>query len=112
MYPNQACLGKSELISCVFTPLHMGRKSTTQHLIKELEEDDPTEEVYLVAYDFIEEKPSTRFWNNLNEIIAIAGGSRVQYSVYHGNRRGARLVKALAEHYGADVKWYAAFEIM
>ena len=88
----------------------MGRKSTAQHLIEELEEDDMDEEVYLVAYDFLE-KPSSRFWNNLNEIISVAGGYRVQYSVYFGNRKGARLVKALAERFGADVKWYAAFEL-
>jgi len=39
--------------------------------------DDSAEEVYLVAYDFIEEKPSRRFWGNLNEITAVAGGARV-----------------------------------
>jgi len=89
----------------------MGRKSTAQRLMEELEMDDSAEEVYLVAYDFIEEKPSSRFWGNLKEIIAVAGDARVQYSVYYGNRKGARLVKALAEHYGADVRWYAAFEL-
>lgn len=89
----------------------MGRISTAHRLIEELGEDDSTEEVYLVVYDFIEEKPSSRFWSNLNEVIAVAGGCRVQYSVYYGCRRGARLVKALAELYGADVRWYAAVEL-
>jgi len=41
----------------------------------------------------------------------VAGGYRVQYSVYFGNRKGARLVKALAERFGAEVRWYAAFEL-
>ena len=89
----------------------MGRKSTAQRLIEELEEDDSTEEVYLVTYNFIEKKPSSRFWGTLNEVIAFAGGRRVQYSVYYGSRRGARLVKALAELYGADVRWYVAVEL-
>jgi hypothetical protein len=35
----------------------------------------------------------------------------VQYSVYHGNRRGARAVRELAKRYGADVRWYAAIEL-
>jgi len=111
LYPFKSCFGPLELISGVLTQLIMGRKSTAQHLIEELTDDDSEEEVYLVAYDFLEEKPSSRFWNNLNEIISVAGGYRVQYSVYFGNRKGARLVKALAERFGADVKWYAAFEL-
>jgi len=52
LYPFKSCFGPLELISGVLTQLIMGRKSTAQHLIEELTDDDSDEEVYLVAYDF------------------------------------------------------------
>ncbi len=89
----------------------MGRKSTAQKILENLKEEEETEELFLVVYDFIEEKPNPRFWCNFVEIISKVGGRRVQYSVYQGTRKGARAIRELASFYGADVRMYAAIEI-
>jgi len=89
----------------------MGRRSTAEKLLEDLEDEEETESIYLVSYDFIDEKPHHRFWNNLREIISKVGGERIQYSVYRGNRRGAYAVRELAEMYGADVLSFVAYEL-
>ena len=88
-----------------------GRKSIAKKLLEELKDEEETDNLYLVSYDFIEEKPSHRFWNNLRDIISHAGGERIQYSVYCGGIKGARAVRELATIYGADVRWFAAIEL-
>ena len=88
-----------------------GRRSLAQQILEELEDEEETDNTYLVSYDFLEEKPSHRFWNNLRSIVSNAGGERIQYSVYVGNRRGAKAVKELAAVYGADVRWFVAIEL-
>ena len=88
----------------------MGRKSTAQSIIEEGDEDE-LEDLYLVSYDFIGEQPHHRFWSTLGEIISLAGGRRIQYSVYYGNRKGAMAVLRLARRYGADVRCFAAIEL-
>jgi hypothetical protein len=87
-----------------------GRRSLAQKLLEELQEEEETEDIYLVSYDFIEEKPHHRFWSNFKEIIKQAGGERIQYSLYLGGRRGAKAVRGLAEAYGADVRCFVAYE--
>ena len=81
-------------------------------ILEELPDEDSTENMYLVSYDFIKEKPHHRFWNNLREIISLTGELRFQYSVYYGNRKGARAVRELATRYRAEVLWYVAFELV
>jgi hypothetical protein len=89
----------------------MGRKTAAQLILEDLGDEEETEDMYLVSYDFIEDKSNPRFWSNLREVSSMTGGQMVQYSVYHGNRRGARAVRELAKRYGADVRWYAAIEL-
>ncbi len=89
----------------------MGRKSSAKKLLEDLDEEEETDNLYLVSYDFIEEQPHHRFWSTLKEVVRLTGGYRLHYSVYYGNRRGARAVKKLAEMNGADVRWFAALEL-
>lgn len=88
-----------------------GRKSIAKKLLEELEDEEETENTYLVSYDFIEEKSHHRFWSNLRDIITDTGGERIQYSVYYGDRKGAKAVRELAMIYGADVRWFVAIEL-
>ena len=88
-----------------------GRKSQAQKILEELKDEPETENVYLVTYDFRQDKPHHRFWSNLQGILSGAGGERVHYSVYYGDRRGAKAVRELASSYGADVRWYVAIEL-
>jgi hypothetical protein len=92
--------------------LARGRKSYAYQLLESLKDEEETDEVYLVSYDFIEDKPNPSFWNNLQKIILDAGGEKIQYSVYYGDRRGAKAVKQLATLYGADVRCFVANELM
>ena len=88
-----------------------GRKSTAKKLLEELENEEETEQTYLVSYDFIEEKPHHRFWSNLRDIITDTSGERIHYSVYYGERKGAKAVRELAMMFGADVRWFVAIEL-
>ena len=88
-----------------------GRKSIAKKLLEELEDEEETENTYLVSYDFIEKKPHHRFWSNLRDIITDTGCERIQYSVYYGDRKGAKAVRELAMIYGADVRWFVAIEL-
>ena len=67
--------------------------------------------MYLVSYDFHEKKPHHGFWSNLNEIITNTSGNRIHYSVYYGDKRGAKAVQELATDYGADVRCFVAIEL-
>ena len=88
-----------------------GRKSLAVKLLEDLKDEEETDNIYLVSYDFIEEKPHHRFWSNLQNIISITGGERIQYSVYRGDRKGAKAVRRLATIYGADVRCFVAIEL-
>lgn len=88
-----------------------GRKSHAKILLNELQDEEETDRTYLVTYDFIENKPHHRFWSNLSEIISQVEGEMIQYSTYIGEKKGAKAVRELASLYGADVRWFLAYEI-
>jgi hypothetical protein len=88
-----------------------GRRSLANKILEALKDEKETDNVYLVSYDFINDKPHHRFWSNLKKVISIAGGERTHYSVYYGNLKGARAVRELAQAYGADVRWFVAIEL-
>ena len=88
-----------------------GRKSQAEKILQELKNEPETENVYLVTYDFVQDKAHHRFWSNLKNIINGVGGERVHYSVYCGDRRGAKAIRELASSYGADVRWFVAIEL-
>jgi len=58
----------------------------------------------LVVYDFQGVKPTTKFYNNISRIMNLAEGQLIQYSVFMtGDRRAAKAVKDLVQHYGGQV---------
>jgi len=64
---------------------------------------DDTDE-YLVIYDFVKRKPTTRFWRNLNRLLPVSKGKLIQRSAFLAQgKRAALAVSTLASHYGADV---------
>lgn len=83
----------------------MGRKSIAQKIIEGL--IDETEEAnWIVCYDFRDEQPVGRFYQNLQEILRTLGGEMIQYSVFHGSKRASNAVKELAEYYGVMVSMF------
>ena len=89
----------------------MGRKSIGKKLVERFKDEEETDEVYLVSYDFLGEESHHRFWNNLKDVISGLGGIMIQYSVYLGPRKGAKAVRELASGYGAEVRWFVAIEL-
>ena len=97
-----------------YTPYRheMPRISLAKQYYEETETDDETGS-WLVLYDFIGIKPSSKFWTNLKRIQAIVGaGTLIQYSVFTtDSKRGAITAVKLAKHYGAQVKLFKAEEV-
>ena len=74
-----------------------------QYLEEHQYDDEPFN--WIIAYDFIERKPSPKFWKNLEKMTSISTITRIQYSVLKAENRGDALAVArLAEHYGAIVE--------
>ncbi len=90
----------------------MPRISLAKQDYEETETDDETGS-WLVRYDVIGIKPSSKFWTNLKRIQAIVGaGTLIPYSVLTTNsKRGAITAVKLAQHYGAQVKLFKAEEV-
>ncbi len=88
----------------------MGRKSLASTFYEETDDEKGS---WLILYDFIGIKPSSKFWINLKRIQALAGkGSLIQYSVFTtDSKKGAITAVKLANHYGAKVKLFKAEEI-
>jgi hypothetical protein len=51
----------------------MRRKTAAQLILEDLGDEEETEDMYLVSYDFIEDKSNPRFWSNLREVISMTG---------------------------------------
>jgi len=83
----------------------MGRKSIAQKIIESLK-DEQDEANWIVCYDFRDEQPVGRFYQNLQEILGTLGGEMIQYSVFYGPERASSAVKELAEYYGAMVSMF------
>ena len=83
----------------------MGRKSLAVKFYEELEVEDECNGTWIVLYDFRGIKPSSKFWDNIERLIGIAGnGSLIQYSAFMTeNRRSALTMVQLAKHYGGKV---------
>ncbi len=90
----------------------MPRISLAKQYYEETETDDETGS-WLVLYDFIGIKPSSKFWINLKRIQAIVGvGTLIQYSAFKtDSKRGAITTVKLAKHYGARLKMFKAEEV-
>ncbi len=80
----------------------MGRKSIAQKIIDNIF-DESEDTNWVVCYDFRDDQPVGRFYQNLQEILSTLGGEMIQYSVFYGSRRASAAVKELAEYYGAMV---------
>ena len=84
----------------------MGRKSKAQLIIEQLKDEPEDQGDFLVFYDFHGGNPS-RFYKNLDRILARLGGWLVQLSVVRTqSKRAALATKYLAEGYRADVEVY------
>lgn len=91
----------------------VGRKSTAKKIIEELPEVDSYEKTFLVLYDFLDKKASTRFYQNMHRVTELTedGSSLVQYSCYKTTSLKAALaVHALATREGAEVQIYTVEE--
>jgi len=68
-----------------------------------LSEEDPSQ--WIIVYDFIQEKPSPKFWKNLQKLMSITTLTRIQYSVLMAEKKGdAQAAEKLALYYGAVVE--------
>ena len=77
----------------------VGRRSLAETYYEQYEEDKAPG-VWLVVYDFKGVKPSTKFWDNLNRLKGLSGGTLLQYSVFMTrDSRAARAARDLVEHY-------------
>jgi hypothetical protein len=82
----------------------MGRKSLVAAIHDELGYMEGESGTWLVLYDFLGKKPSTRFWTNLNKISEISGsGALVQFSVFMTtDKKSAYTAVELVKHYGGQ----------
>jgi len=89
-----------------------GKKSLAEKILEDLEDEEDEEGGFLICYDF-KEKPRTPFYKNLERLFSsLEGGSMIQKSVVSCRRlKTALAIRALAEHYGAEVKVFRAEEI-
>ncbi len=83
----------------------MGRKSLAARFYEGLEGEEERDGTWLVLYDFIGVKPSSKFWSNIDRLVGLSGGgSLIQYSVFVTNgRRAALAMVKLVRYYGGEV---------
>lgn len=87
----------------ILTPMGFNQSLAEQFLNEAPVEEDPYQ--WIVVYDFLQEKPSPKFWKNLNKLTSISTVTRIQYSVLMAEKKGDALAaQKLAFYYGAEVK--------
>ncbi len=89
----------------------MGRKTIATHILEDLEDLEDVEGRYLIVYDFEQRAGETThsvFFKNLNRILDMGDGFRVQKSVIDCRLlKTALAIRALCRHYKArDVEIY------
>ena len=83
----------------------MGRRSLAEQIWEKYAEEPNGQETWLVIYDFQENKPTTKFYDNINRIQTLAeDGQLIQYSVYMTrDQRAAKAIRDLVHHYEGQV---------
>jgi len=90
----------------------MVRESKASRAIEVAEDGDDEEGVFWVVYDFEGSRNPSKFYRNLEKVMAKYVGERIQKSVVEmRSLRGARAVGALARSYGAKVRLAKVQEI-
>jgi hypothetical protein len=86
----------------------MGRRSLAKKIFEEYLEEEPGEDTWLIIYDFPGMKPTSKFYDNLNRIKALAeDGQLVQYSVFMTrDQRAAKAMRDLVKHYDGQVMMF------
>ena len=89
----------------------MGRKTVATHILEDLEDLEDVESRYVIVYDFEQKAGETthqNFFKNLNRILDLGDGFRVQKSVIDCNHLKTVLaIRTLCRHYRArDVEIY------
>ena len=86
----------------------MGRRSLAKKIFDEYKEEEPGEDTWLIIYDFPGLKPTSKFYDNLNRIKALAeDGQLVQYSVFMTrDQRAAKAMRDLVKHYDGQVMMF------
>jgi CRISPR/Cas system-associated endoribonuclease Cas2 len=83
-----------------------GRKTTATHIYEKIGDDYDDMGLYLVLYDFelhAGEVVNHAFFKNINRILDMGDGVRVQRSVIECKHlRTARAIEALCRHYSPD----------
>ena len=79
----------------------MGRRSLADHLFEPYSDEEPGSDTWLVRNDFQRIKPSSKFYDNLYRIRALAeDGELIQYSAYMTReKRAAKTIRDLVQHY-------------
>ena len=79
-------------------------KSLAEQFLDEFQGEEDQYQ-WIIVYDFIQEKPSPKFWKNLEKLMSISTVTRIQYSVLMANqKRDADAAEKLALYYGAEVE--------
>ncbi len=86
----------------------MGRRSLAKKIFDEYKEEEPGDDTWLIIYDFPGMKPTSKFYDNLNRIKALAeDGQLVQYSVFMTrDQRAAKAMRDLVKHYEGQVMMF------
>ena len=79
-------------------------QSLAEQFLEETSDEEDSHE-WIIVYDFIQEKPSLKFWKNLDRLMEISTVRRIQYSVLMAEKKGdAFAAEKLAVYYGAEVE--------
>ena len=67
--------------------LERARRSLAEQIYKQYKDEEPSEETWLIVYDFQGIKPTSKFYDNINRIrTLLEDGQLIQYSVYRTAR--------------------------
>jgi hypothetical protein len=85
----------------------MSNRSLAEQFLEESAEKEKEHGFYIIVYDFLGEKASPKFWDNLNKLKQISSIRSIQYSVLSAEcSKDAEAAALLASHYGAEVRKY------
>jgi len=83
----------------------MRTKSLAEQFLDESQSTADDYDSYIIVYDFLGEKASPKFWDNLNKLKRISSVRSIQFSVLAAEcSKDAEAAFMLAAHYGADVR--------
>jgi hypothetical protein len=91
----------------------MGRKSLAEKYYEAFEGEVECDGTWIVLYDFKGIKSSSKFWDNIDRLIDIAGnGSLIQYSAFMtDNQRAESTIVRLARHYGGKAEVFKGEQV-